>query len=243
MPMAEYPAPILKPPCDSRTPAVICYALAAVLLAVGLTGGWFARGCVKVKPVVVATTAETTYTTLNDTTTITSVSYRPDPAAVKRVQQLEAELAGTAKSLNDLLNYTGDLQTENRVLVDSVTFYRLRAVAKMLAVAVDRGALTATTLDGRAVSTWRGRAWGPRWTLYADGPNGKPRLQQPRFPFAVGIEAALTGTTRVDSLTPGATLAAHITARRGGWMWFAGAGWPLGSEPKIEAGLRLGWEF
>lgn len=229
---------------DDRAPALILWlglALVLVLLAAAFCGG-YATGRRQVRPVV-AVTAETTYTHTSDTTTVTAVTYKPDPKAAKRIADLTAALDGTTKSLNDLLNYTGDLQAENRVLIDSVTYYRLAAVAKMLEVRYNRGALTATTLDGHAVGTWRGRAVGNRWQLYADGANGRPVLRQPRFPLCLGIEAALTGTTRADSLTPGAIASAHLTARHGGITGFAGAGWPLGGEPRIEAGLRAGWEW
>jgi hypothetical protein len=246
--MAEYPAPILRPPCDSRTTAVICYALAAVLLVFGGTVGWFGRGCVTVKPTVVATTAETTYTTVNDTTTITTVAYKPDPKAAARIAELTAQLDGTNKSLGDLLSYVSDLQGENAVLVDSFTFWKLNAAAKMLDVRYDRGAIRTTTLDRKTVAVYATRAWGPKWTLYADGPNGKPRLVQPRFPFVIGVEGELRGSTAYDTLAPAVGVAAHVTATRGAWTWFVGTAWPvvgdaIANGPKVEAGLRLGWSF
>lgn len=226
----------------TRSPALIIWL--GIALTLGLLLAAFVGGCQYGKRrAVTAVTVDTVVTHTSDTTTVTTVTYRPDPKAAVEIARLTAALDGSTKSLQDLLWYVGELQNDKRVLVDSLTLARLQAAGKALEVSYNRGAVKATTLKGTTVSTWTGRTWGNRWQLFSDGPNGKPMLRQPRWPFALGVEAELRGTTRADSLTPAGAIAAHVTARRGGWLWFAGMGWPMGTEPRIECGLRAAWEF
>jgi hypothetical protein len=207
MPLSNAPA--------TRSPALVCYALAAALLVIGGVLGWFGRGCAKVaQPPAVGSTAETTQVVIHDTT-YQVVTVKPNADASKELAKLRDDIAGKDNFIGQLISIVDTLQLENRYLADSLSRVSLAALRGMVQVTRTPYGMTVATYESGEVRKYRLGVWRERFTLTAG--KDAPTAKTSRLPLDLGLFAGGGYTSAMDTWTPAPYLRAGLSLSRS-WL-------------------------
>ena len=179
-------------------------------------------------PPTVAVRVDTVQTTVpGRVVTVT----RTDPVTGKLVDQLRSELAGANRTIGGLLGKVSNLQQQHRALLDTLACRQLDTIPAILRVDKTPGGLTAMLYRDGVASTWSIRNSRERWSLFASGPQGSPRLRQ-NWPIAdFGLSAWANLKTPPAEWMPNTAIGIGLVVKR----------WPVTVcvGPEYDGTLRL----